>query len=241
MPTLTTRDVAAQAKRQLTGLRLRARKERFLRSVTTVQRDDLVHLGTHGYGGWVVPTTLLGTDSVCYLAGVGEDISFDLAMIARFGCEVHAFDPVPKAARFAEVAAAHEPRHHFMQVGLWDEDTTLRFHEPAVEGFVSHSATNIHGTTGFFEAKVRSVRSLMDELGHDHIDLLKVSAEGSEFKIVDGVLQAGVPVQILCVEIAQPAQPGEAEGLVERLGAAGMALIDATIQPWGWKLSFLRD
>jgi FkbM family methyltransferase len=233
-------DVLARARRQVTGLRLRARQHRFLRQATTVPRDDLIHLGTHGYGGWVVPTTLLDQHSVCYLAGVGEDISFDLALIARFGCEVHAFDPVPKAARFAETAAAHEPRHHFMQVGLWSKDDTLRFHEPAVEGFVSHSATNIHGTTGYFEATVRSVQSLMTELGHDHLDLLKVSAEGSEFAIVDGVLDAGIDVRILCVEIAQPAQPGQAEGLVQRLAGAGMQLIDATIQPWGWKLSFLK-
>jgi len=47
----------------------------------------------------------------------------------------------------------------------------------------------------------------MKELKHDHIDLLKVSAEGSEFEIVNHVLDEQIPVSILCVEIAQPA-PG---------------------------------
>jgi FkbM family methyltransferase len=228
-------------RRQLTGLKLRARRRRFLKTVELQRRDDLIHIGTHGYGGWTVPTTMLDKKSVVYLAGVGEDISFDLGAIARFGCKVWAFDPVPDSAKFAREAAAHEPRHNFMEIGLWSSDTTLKFHEPEIEGFISHSATNIHATDGFIEAKVRSVKSLMKELKHDHIDLLKVSAEGSEFEIVNHVLDEKIPVSILCVEIAQPAKPGEAEELVERVERSGMALVEATIRPWGWKVSFVKE
>lgn len=36
------------------------------------------------YGGWIVPATLVRPDSVCYCVGVGEDISFDLALIERW-------------------------------------------------------------------------------------------------------------------------------------------------------------
>jgi hypothetical protein len=46
-------------------------------------RDDLVRLGSK-YGGWIVPATLVRPDSVCYCVGVGEDISFDLALIERW-------------------------------------------------------------------------------------------------------------------------------------------------------------
>src|SRR5262249_5513827 len=156
--------------------------------------------------------------------GVGEDISFDLALIGRFGCTVHAFDPVPAAARHAHAAAAYEPRHVFHPFGVWSSDTTLEFHEPEVHGFVSHSATNLHGTRGAFTAQVRSVGSLMAELGHDHIDLLKVSAEGSEYEIVRDVLDSGVSVRVLCVEISQPAPRGAGEELIALIGAAGWSL-----------------
>ena len=77
-------------------------------------------------------------------------------------------------------AAAHEPRFHFHPYGLWSSDKTLSFHSPSHEGFISHSATNIHGTGVAFEATVRSLRSLMAEFGDDHVDLLKISAEGSD-------------------------------------------------------------
>jgi hypothetical protein len=55
-----------------------------------------MHLGTE-YGGWTFNPELLGPDSVVYCAGIGEDISFDLGLIARFGVTVHAFDPTPKS------------------------------------------------------------------------------------------------------------------------------------------------
>ena len=38
--------------------------------------------------------------------GVGEDASFDLGIIERFGCSVFAFDPTPRAIAFAEPIAA---------------------------------------------------------------------------------------------------------------------------------------
>lgn len=191
------------------------------------------------YGGYPVPSSLLGDRSLCYLAGTGEDISFDLALIERFGCEVYAFDPVPRAATYVERAANHEPRHHFTPVGLWSSDTTLTFHAPPQEGFVSHSATNIQGTEVAFQAAVRSVSSLMKELGHEHLDLLKISAEGAEFEILDHVLSERLNVHVLCIEFAQPASLKRVLDYGRRLQGAGYRLV-GTGQWRQWKLTFAR-
>jgi FkbM family methyltransferase len=196
----------------------------------------MVMLGS-AYGGYPVPSSMLDDRSICYLAGTGEDISFDLALIERFGCEVYAFDPVPRAAAYVERAAAEEPRHHFTAVGLWSSDTTLTFHAPPQEGFVSHSATNIQDTEAAFQAKVRSVASLMKELGHDHLDLLKISAEGAEFEILDHVLSAGIDVRVLCVEFAQPASVKRVLDYCRRLQRTDYRLVGAG-QWRQWKLTF---
>ena len=64
-----------------------------------VRRDvPTVAIGSD-YGSWIVPTALLSADAICYCAGVGEDVTFDLGLVARFGCRVWAFDPTPRAAR----------------------------------------------------------------------------------------------------------------------------------------------
>ena len=56
----------------------------------------LTRLGTQ-YGGWCVPNTGLGPDDVVVSAGAGEDISFDLEIVKRFGCKVLVLDPTPRA------------------------------------------------------------------------------------------------------------------------------------------------
>ena len=76
----------------------RRRAAGFAASLDSRPREDLICLGDLNYGGYMLPESLLGEDSVCYLAGTGEDISFDLGVIARFGCRVYALDPVPRAA-----------------------------------------------------------------------------------------------------------------------------------------------
>jgi FkbM family methyltransferase len=203
-----------------------------------VRRADMAMLG-NPYGGYSVPTSLLDDRSVCYLAGTGEDISFDLALIERFGCEVYAFDPVPRAGAYVAQAAAEEARHHFMPVGLWSSNTMLAFHAPDQAGFVSHSATNLKDTEAAFEAPVRSIESLMQELGHDHIDLLKISAEGAEFEILDHTFTAGIQAQVLCVEFAQPASLERVLAYGRRLQSAGYQLVGAG-QWRQWKLTFAR-
>jgi FkbM family methyltransferase len=230
--------VTSALDRRVTSGRLALRARTFRRSLDVRSGPKLVSIGSN-YGFWVVPDTL-GPSSVCYLAGVGEDITFDLGLIARFGCTVHAFDPVPASGEYVSVAASHEPRFVFHPIGLWFEDAHLSFHAPAVEGHVSHSATDLHGTGVAFEADVRSVRSLMEELGHDRVDLLKLSVEGSEYEIVRGTLDAGVEAPVICIEYAQPAPAGAAESTHDRLQSAGYGVVAARIRPRSWKLTYMH-
>jgi FkbM family methyltransferase len=221
--------------RRATSARLALRARSFREGLEREPVPNLVRIGSD-YGFWVVPDSFT-PDSVCYLAGVGEDISFDLGLIARFGCTVHAFDPVPAAQAYASVAAAHEPRFVFHPVGLWSEDAQLGFHAPAIEGHVSHSATDLHGTSVAFEADVRSVRSLVQELGRP--DLVKLSVEGAEHEIVRGMLDASIDAPIICVEYAQPAPRRSAEDTHDRLVQAGYAVAAAWVRPRTWRLTYL--
>jgi FkbM family methyltransferase len=209
------------------------------RALPVMRRDDLVEVGDLGYGGYEVPSSLLDAESTCILAGVGEDLTFDLGIVARFGCRVHALDPVPRAAAFAAEAAAHEPRLVFHPVALWSRDETLTFHAPRESGYVSQSATNLHGTATDFRAQARSVRSLMTELGAAQVDLLKVSAEGSEYEIVEHVVADRVPVRVLCIEYAQPAPLEKVLGSCRRLEAGGFRPVASSIRLWNWKLTWV--
>src|SRR5665213_2396206 len=61
--------------------------------------EKLERLG-NDYGGWYAPTYDLYPGSIVYSAGVGQDISFDQALIGQCGCSIFAFDPTPHASDF---------------------------------------------------------------------------------------------------------------------------------------------
>jgi FkbM family methyltransferase len=163
------------------------------------RRVDLIRLGSD-YGGWTVPSSLLREESVCYCAGVGEDTSFDVALIERFGCEVFALDPTPKAVRHGEQVAASVELFHFLAVGLAASDGERHFYPPRDPGHASYSAENLQGTEDAIVAECWSPGTLMRKLGHDRIDLLKADIEGSEYEVLDALAVAGIHPLVICVE-----------------------------------------
>lgn len=226
------RRLAARGSQELAARRLRA-------ALSVTHSLDLVTFGT-GYGAWTIPN-ILNEHSNIYLAGIGMDVTFDLSLIARFGSTVHAFDPVSEAVDYARAATAAEPRFVLHEEGLWSADGTLRFYDHRQPGFVSHSATNMHGTSHHFEASVRSVDSLMAELGHDRLDLLKLSVEGSEYEIIEDVLAKRIAILVLCVEFAQPAPLGRIKRTLQQLERAGYGVVSASLPPWNWKITLAAD
>ena len=195
----------------------------------------LEKIGTD-YGGWIVPTALVRPGWRCYNGGVGEDVSFDLGLIERFGCEVFAFDPTPRAIVYAEPIAAREPRFHFLPVGLWSTDAVMKFWAPRNPTHVSHSALNLQRTHEWFEAQCRSVPSLMAELGHDAVDLMKVDIEGAEHTVLASVLASGVKPTVLCFEIDQPVGPLDFWRTLRRVRAHGYELVAID----SWNYTFLK-
>ena len=96
-----------------------------------------IFLGTD-YGGYEVVPELLTTDSVVYSVGLGEDISFDLGLIERFGCAVHGFDPTPRSLAWL-AAQALPPGFSIHGFGLAEFDGTASFVPPKNPAHVSHS------------------------------------------------------------------------------------------------------
>ncbi|HSG28814.1 MAG TPA: FkbM family methyltransferase, partial [Candidatus Krumholzibacterium sp.] len=173
------------------------------------RRDDLVEFGTV-YGSWVVPSRLLSADSICYCAGCGEDISFDLGLIKRFGCDIFAFDPTPRAIAHVAKVAGDNPRYHFATVGLWDGEDTLRFYAPADPAHVSYSLLNLQKTEEYIDVGVKRLSSIMEESGHASLDLLKLDIEGAEYRVIQSMIEDGLAVRILCVEYDEYHNPLDA-------------------------------
>ena len=172
-----------------------AARTRLRRALAPHADVPLVRLGSR-YGGWVIPSGLVTTGSIVYSGGVGEDVSFDLALIERTGCSVWAFDPTPRSIEFA--SEIDEPRFRFHPVGLWSRDCVKHFYAPADPSHVSHTAVSSEPQQPSFEANCKSLATVMRELGHDRIDLLKLDIEGAEYEVL-----GSLPTQpsCICVEL----------------------------------------
>jgi len=169
-------------------------------------RGPMIFLGSR-YGGWTVPNRSFSPESICYCVGVGEDISFDLELIRHFGSRVFAFDPTPRAVSFVAGQQVLPAPFKFMAVGLWSADTTMRFYEPKNPSHLSHSIVNLKRTQKYFEAPCRRLSSLMKELGHQRLDLLKLDIEGAEYQVINSIVEDAIPIRVLCVEFDETNSP----------------------------------
>jgi hypothetical protein len=207
-------------------------------------------LGTP-YGGWIVPKGLLNAESVCYLIGAGEDISFDLAVAARYGCSVHIFDPTPRAIDHVQqtqtnlslrqpMACATSPGGVYPDCppetaallfmhpyGIWSEDKMLRFFAPKEKSHVSHSIVNLQKSTDFIEVPVRRLSGVMRELGHERIHLMKIDTEGAEYQILEAMLQDQLAIDILCIEFDETAANNLDRHYLDRIKQSMSALEQA--------------
>jgi hypothetical protein len=107
----------------------------------------------------------------------------------------------------------------------------LRFYAPKDPAHVSHSLVNLQKTEAYIEVKVKTLRQLMDENGHQRLDLLKLDIEGAEYKVIDSLLADAIDVGVLCVEYDEWFNPLDAgyrqriAASVAKLGAAGYAMV----------------
>lgn len=199
-----------------------------------------VNMGTT-YGGYAVIPALLDAGSVVYSFGVGEDASFDLAMIERFGLTVHAFDPTPRSLAWVE-QQSWPAQFVFHPLGVAAADGTLCLHPPADPTHVSFSPLAHRGTAGeAVEVPVKTVRSLMDTLGHDQLDVLKADIEGAEYEVIDDLLSRGPRVGQLVLEFHHHLSGiplSRTRRAIASLRTAGYRLFDQS--PAGAEMSFVH-
>lgn len=231
--------------------RVRAKFYKWTERKVRIPIEPLVKTERHGslYGGWIIPENWFDQHSVCYLVGAGEDISFDLALVARYRSKAWIIDPTPRAhdhfKRWKKQTEAGHPTecgtcqdgHYpafpadligqitFCPVGLWNEDTTLRFFAPRNEAYVSHSLVNLQRSEKHIEVPVKKLGTLMNELGHKRIDLLKIDVEGAEYQVLEAMLADNIEVDVLCIEYDETATNHLDKGYIDRIENSLKALV----------------
>lgn len=159
-------------------------------------------LERHGsaYGGWTIDPTDIDAGSIVYAFGAGQDISFDLSLIAAFGCQVYAFDPTPRSIAWI-AGQVLPPEFHFFPFGIAAHDGLATFSPPINRDHISYTILSRPETAHeAIQVPVYRLRTIMRRLGHDHIDLLKMDVEGAEYELLDEIGQTDLEIGQLLVE-----------------------------------------
>lgn len=191
-------------------------------------------LGDKG-ANWWIPQNVITKNWVVYSGGVGEDISFDTAILKKYNCTVFAFDPTPRAVSYIEKQKIE--KLNFYPIGLWKENKILKFFEPADKNNVSHSVVNLQKTASFFKAPCLTLKTLMHRLGTAKIDLLKLDIEGAEFAVLDQMFADKIFPRIIAVEFDQPKELNSMIEHIKKLLQLGYLLVKQD----HFNFTFIRD
>ena len=170
----------------------------------------------------------LNSDSFVVSGGAGNDISFELALIQRFGCPVALFDPSLPGKTTVARHKSNSDKLHFFEMGIAAAKGVNFLKAPANDPTL-HSWVKADEKTG--EAmQFLTLADIMSDFGKQHIDLLKIDIEGYEYEVLEDLLDSSLRVTQICVEIHQePQVPGRTRKdrwkAIRALRKAGYALL----------------
>ncbi len=190
---------------------------------------------TH-YGDWVFCPDALDANSVIYSLGVGEDIDFDRQIIKDFGVTVRAFDPTPNSIEWLKATDVSDS-FEFHPYGVSSIDGQLKLY-PRVNRRGRKSKvmyTLIDEDNAREDAiiiDVKTLSTIMSELDHATIDLLKMDIEGAEFEVLDLMIESNLDVRQILVEFHHR---------FETIGKAKASELIGKLNNAGYKIFFICD
>lgn len=172
----------------------------------------------------------LNSESVIYCVGAGEDISHDIELANELNSKIYIFDPTPRAiAHVNEVIDVFNNKKEaknnknlgggdinywnillnnkintnniiFKNYGLGCEDGTFKFYKPSNKDYVSCSLVSGMKGEDYFNVEVKNLNTIMKELNHNRLDLLKIDIEGLECDVINKMLDDNIFPKLLSID-----------------------------------------
>lgn len=146
---------------------------------------------------WQIYAEQLNADSIVLSGGVGQEISTELELADRLGCQIDLFDPSPTGIATMERSENQRQTIDYYPLGLAGKSGDVSFSEPvkAAEG-----SFTIERDGGDLQLPCTSVSAFANSRGYSLIDLIKLDIEGFEYEVIEDLLRNAPPVNQLCIE-----------------------------------------
>jgi FkbM family methyltransferase len=135
---------------------------------------------------------------VIYDFGIRKEPHFGVQFATIYGCEVHGFDPSPVTLAWLKDSGLEKvPNYHFHPYGAagddnplplfdynWDQVSVVEFgpYEKFLEG---GRGKQMYYHQPKHMLPVKTLRTIMKELGHTYVDMVKLDIEGSEYLFLE--------------------------------------------------------
>lgn len=159
------------------------------------------------FGNYYLSDEMLGEHPVVFSVGVGQEISFDEALLARGPVSLHLVDPTPTSKAYVE--ASHlSAGVTFDAVAVGDFDGEIELFVDDLEGSAdTTSSLSIHDR-GYdapsLRVPCRRVGTLMRQYGHEKIDVLKLDVEGAAIRVLRDCFSSGIFPPQIAAEFERP-------------------------------------
>jgi FkbM family methyltransferase len=142
------------------------------------------------------------SNKIIYSGGVGKDIGFEIQLVHRFGCQVFCFDPSPTGIATIKSLENKSPLLIFQPIGLSEVNSdTVKFSMPLNPEEGSFTILKSQsGQENEISFNCRKVSTLMQELGHSHIDIIKLDIEGFEYGVINDIIENNLSITQICIE-----------------------------------------
>jgi FkbM family methyltransferase len=174
-------------------------------------------------GQWDVPADLVDKNWICYAVGIGHDASFDADLASRVGCNVFSFDPTPAAVTYVESLGPVGFR--FLPWAIWENDGHLDFFSQDIDNNVNLSAIDSGRGQLLYRARCYRLKSVMKQLEHSQVDLLKLDIEGGWLPVIKDIVASKIPLRVFCVEFDSPTSILRVRQAVRLLSDIGLRLV----------------
>jgi FkbM family methyltransferase len=221
----------------------RAHWQRFKLSVHRRWREwklprGYVRLGSR-YGGWWLDGKAIMPDPLLIDCGLGHDISFPTAFLARFGGTVIGIDPNPQSLSYCRRDCP--PGMQIWDKAFWVRaGETMTFHLPRSWERLPRGADGVSGSLDSSHAYVgggenltvatTSFEDVLNRMKRSECDVLKLDIEGAEFPVLEDLVARRLlsRTRQLLVEFHHGATRHtmmDTQNLVQRIDESGFRLM----------------
>ena len=161
-----------------------------VKAISSACEPVMVYEGSQ-YGGWWYDSRAVSTSTIVYSFGLGEDTSWDEAILERGGT-VYGFDPTPKSIEYVSERRelwTRKGQFRHLTIGLSTRKGTVEFTKPLNPDHVSMRQGSHEHMGNIIRVDVDSLKNLLLRNGHTHIDILKIDVESSEYDILEDLIQ----------------------------------------------------